>query len=81
VLADQWRINLEHLWRAGAGDWNMYPLYQDCKYPIELKVKREKDSLETILAKGLAQLSGYMDSLGCRGGWLLIFDKRKGGVS
>jgi hypothetical protein len=62
---------------TGRGRLDICILYKDRKYPIELKVRREKDSLETILAKGLAQLSGYMDSLGCKEGWLLIFDKRE----
>lgn len=63
---------------TGRGNLDICILYKNCKYPIELKVRREKDSLETILSKGLAQLSGYMDTLGCQEGWLLIFDKREG---
>jgi hypothetical protein len=63
---------------TGRGKLDICILYKDHKYPIELKVRRQKDSLETILSKGLAQLSGYMDTLGCQEGWLLVFDKREG---
>lgn len=46
--------------------------YQGYKYPIELKLNRKPGTLE----EGLAQLSGYMDTLGCTEGWLVLFDQR-----
>ncbi|MDR1380996.1 MAG: hypothetical protein LBJ47_05895, partial [Tannerella sp.] len=42
------------------------------KYPIELKLRRG-DRTER---EGLEQLAGYMDTLGCGEGWLVIFDRR-----
>ncbi|MDR1860876.1 MAG: ATP-binding protein [Bacteroidales bacterium] len=47
-------------------------LYKDRRYPIELKIRHGEKSL----AKGLEQLAGYMDTLGCNEGWLVIFDQR-----
>jgi hypothetical protein len=45
--------------------------YQDKKYPIELKINRGAQSIE----KGIEQTLGYMDTLGCTEGWLVVFDR------
>lgn len=45
---------------------------------IELKRVRPKDGAATVRAKGIAQLSAYLDTLGLTEGWLVIFDQRKG---
>jgi len=45
--------------------------YKDKKYPIELKIHRGKPSIE----KGIEQTLGYMDTLGCTDGWLMVFDR------
>ena len=47
--------------------------YKDRKYPIELKINRGKQTTE----KGIEQILGYMDTLGCAEGWLVIFDRNK----
>ncbi|MDR2680336.1 MAG: ATP-binding protein [Tannerella sp.] len=47
--------------------------FKDVLYPIELKIRRDSKTLP----KGLLQLSDYMDSLGCKEGWLVVFDPRK----
>jgi hypothetical protein len=44
--------------------------YGDRRYPIELKLVRGQRTRE----EGLKQLGGYMDRLGCKEGWLLLFD-------
>jgi len=44
--------------------------YAGRKYPLELKVLRRKDTVE----KGTVQLGAYMDTLGEREGWLVVFD-------
>ncbi|MDR0844451.1 MAG: ATP-binding protein [Tannerella sp.] len=42
------------------------------KYPIELKLRRSSKTEEN----SYSQLLGYMDSLGVKEGWLIIFDRR-----
>lgn len=41
------------------------------KYPIEIKIKYHNKSVE----KGLEQLAEYMDTLGEKTGWLVVFDR------
>jgi hypothetical protein len=38
-----------------------------------LKINRGKKSIE----KGIEQIVGYMDTLACTEGWLIVFDRRK----
>ncbi len=47
--------------------------YGNRKYPVEIKIRRDKKTLE----EGRRQLADYMDSLGCDAGWLVLFDRRK----
>jgi hypothetical protein len=47
--------------------------YQAQRYPIELKIRYDTQ----ILEEGQDQLAGYMDTLGCSEGWLIVFDRRK----
>jgi hypothetical protein len=47
--------------------------YKNKKYPIELKIKRGEKSVE----KGVEQIAGYMDTLGCTDGWLIVFNPQK----
>ena len=47
--------------------------YHDKKYPIELKINRGKQSVE----RGIEQIAGYMDTLGCSEGWLVVFDRNQ----
>lgn len=44
--------------------------YADQRYPIELKLVRDSKTRE----EGITQLSQYMDTLGAKEGWLLLFD-------
>ena len=46
-------------------------VYDGYKYPIELKIFRGEKSL----ADGLDQLSGYVDKVGEKSGWLVLFDR------
>jgi hypothetical protein len=46
--------------------------YQGQRYPIELKVRRDTQTEK----EGIAQLAGYIDTLGCAEGWLLLVDQR-----
>jgi type II secretory pathway predicted ATPase ExeA len=47
-------------------------IYENRKYPIELKIWRG----EKALKEGLEQTARYMDTCGCTEGWLTIFDPR-----
>jgi hypothetical protein len=46
-------------------------IYEDNKYPIELKIKYSK----SVVQDGIEQLSNYMTTLGENTGWLVIFDR------
>jgi len=47
--------------------------YGTSKYPIEIKVHYDKNTV----SDGLVQLAGYMDTVGESTGWLVVFDRRK----
>jgi hypothetical protein len=46
--------------------------YERQRYPIELKLRYDMQTE----AEGKTQIVGYMDTLGCAEGWLLLFDRR-----
>jgi hypothetical protein len=56
---------------AGTGRLDICIVYENRKYPIELKIWRGKQSLE----EGLEQTARYMDTYGCSEGWLVVFDR------
>jgi hypothetical protein len=58
---------------AGTGRLDLCLVYENEKYPIELKIRYDTKTLE----KGLEQTARYMESYGCNKGWLAIFDRRK----
>jgi hypothetical protein len=58
---------------AEKGRLDLCVIYEGQKYPLELKLRRGKDTLE----KGLVQTLRYMNAYGCSEGWLAIFDRRK----
>jgi hypothetical protein len=57
---------------AETGRLDLCVVYEGEKYPIELKLWHGPKSLED----GLVQTARYMDSYGCREGWLAVFDRR-----
>ncbi|MDR1406599.1 MAG: ATP-binding protein, partial [Tannerella sp.] len=57
---------------AGRNRLDLCVEFERRKYPIELKLRRG-DKTER---DGLEQLAGYMDTLGCTEGWLIVFDRR-----
>jgi hypothetical protein len=59
---------------AATGRVDLCVVYLGQKYPIELKIRRSGRTRE----EGLEQLAGYMEVLGCKKGWLVIFDERPG---
>jgi hypothetical protein len=56
---------------AGTKRFDLCVVYQGNKYPIELKINY---GLKT-LPDGLTQLAEYMDKVGEKEGWLVIFDR------
>jgi hypothetical protein len=57
---------------AGTGRADLCVVYENHKYPIELKIRRG----EKTYNEGLEQTVQYMDIFGCNKGWLIIFDQR-----
>ncbi|MDR1103232.1 MAG: AAA-like domain-containing protein [Tannerella sp.] len=57
---------------SGNGRLNLLMIYNDKKYPIELKIRYGKQYVED----GLDQTSGYMDLHCCDEGWMVVFDRR-----
>jgi hypothetical protein len=56
---------------AGTRRLDLCVVYENRKYPIELKILRGQKTEP----EGLEQTANYMNSLGCSEGWLLIFDR------
>ena len=57
---------------AGTKRTDLCLIYEDQKYPIELKIRRGEKSVK----EGIEQTIGYMDTFGCAEGWLAVFDQR-----
>ena len=58
---------------AGTGRTDLCVVYNEHKYPIELKIKRDNNTY----ARGVEQIAAYMDRLGSAEGWLVIFDQSR----
>jgi hypothetical protein len=56
----------------GAGRLDLCLYYGSGIYPIELKIRYNEQSY----TRGVTQLRGYMERLGCAEGWLVVFDRR-----
>jgi hypothetical protein len=50
--------------------------YGPDRFALEIKRVRTRDSLDTIVARGVAQLGNYLGTVGLDHGWLLVFDVR-----
>ena len=59
---------------ASTGRVDLCIEYQQHRYPIEMKIRRN----DSTYTEGLIQTAGYMDKLGNKEGWLVLFDQRKG---
>jgi hypothetical protein len=57
---------------AGRGHLDLCVVFEGKKYPIELKLRYSSKTEEN----SYAQIIGYMDTLGVKEGWLIIFDRR-----
>ena len=70
------RVHREFATDRGAMD--LLVVYGPERFGIEIKRVRDHDGLETIVSGGVAQLCGYLESLGLDHGWLVVFDVRVG---
>jgi hypothetical protein len=61
---------------AGRGAMDLLIEYGPDRFAVEIKRVRSRDSLETVIARGLEQLGGYLDTVGLDHGWLVVFDVR-----
>jgi hypothetical protein len=57
---------------AGTGRVDLCLVYEEYKYPIELKIRYN----EKTTTEGITQIMNYMNTFGCTEGWLAIFDRR-----
>jgi hypothetical protein len=57
---------------ADTGRLDLCVVYEAKKYPIEIKLWKG----DQYYQKGLEQTARYMDVLGCKEGWLVVFDQR-----
>ncbi len=58
---------------VGRGRIDLCVHFRNRRYPMEIKIRRDKNTL----AQAQKQLAGYMETLDCEEGWLVIFDRRK----
>jgi hypothetical protein len=58
---------------SGRERMDLCVIYEGNKYPIELKLKYAN----SVVQKGIEQLTNYMTTLGEATGWLVIFDRSK----
>jgi hypothetical protein len=58
---------------ADVGRLDLCVVYEEKRYPIEIKLWRG----EQYYQNALEQIAGYMDTLGCKEGWLVILDQRQ----
>lgn len=63
------RIDWEY--SAGRGRMDLCVELAGDRYPLELKLRMGLKTRE----KGLEQIAGYMDTLGRKTGWLIIFER------
>jgi hypothetical protein len=57
---------------AGTGRLDICLIYENQKYPIELKIRYGEKYIEN----GLEQIARYMETHCCDEGWLVVFDRR-----
>jgi hypothetical protein len=63
---------------AGRGAMDLLVEFGPDRFALEIKRVRSRDSLETVIQRGGAQLARYLDTVGLGEGWLVVFDVRPG---
>ncbi len=51
--------------------------YGPDRFVVEIKRVRERETLERVREAAIEQTLGYLDEVGVREGWILLFDQRK----
>lgn len=70
---------VEREYASGRGRLDLLVRYGPDRFAVELKrVPPRGVSLETIREEGVAQLAGYLSTLGLEEGWMIVFDQRPG---
>ncbi|NMO19698.1 ATP-binding protein [Pyxidicoccus fallax] len=68
--------SIEREYAIGRGRMDLCVRHGPDTLAIEIKVWRDREP--DPLPEGLTQLDGYLQGLGQRGGWLVLFDRRSG---
>jgi hypothetical protein len=63
---------------AGRGAMDLLVEHGPDRFAIEIKRVRARDGLEPVIARGVAQLGRYLETVGLDHGWLVVFDQRPG---
>jgi hypothetical protein len=61
---------------AGRGAMDLLIDFGPDRFAMEIKRVRSRDRLETVIERGVAQLGRYLDTVGLKEGWLVVFDVR-----
>ncbi len=67
---------VHHEFAAGRGAMDLLIDYGPDRFALEIKRVRTRDSLESIVESGVAQLGRTLDTVGLDHGWLVVFDVR-----
>ena len=63
---------------AGRKALDLVVEYGDDRFVIEIKRVRPRDAVDTVAAAAVTQVCGYLDTVGAREGWVLLFDQHVG---
>jgi hypothetical protein len=63
---------------AGRKALDLLVEYGDDRFVIEIKRVRPRDAVDTVAAAAVTQVCGYLDTVGAREGWVLLFDQHPG---
>ena len=74
VVSGGGRVHRE--FAAGRGAMDLLIEYGPDRFAVEIKRVRTRDSLETVIERGVEQLGTYLDTVGLDHGWLVVFDVR-----
>jgi hypothetical protein len=70
---------VEREYAAARGRVDIVVRYGGERHVFELKRVTTRRGKTQVVAEGIRQLMGYLDGLGVREGWLIVFDARPGG--
>ncbi|HMV68370.1 MAG TPA: AAA-like domain-containing protein [Myxococcota bacterium] len=68
---------VEREYAAARGRVDVVVTFAGARHVFELKRVGPRASLDAVVRDGVEQLAGYLDTLGLREGWLLVFEPRE----